>query len=330
MTPVFRRRYETSVPTLPLFERRLIIVTGKGGVGKTAVAMAAAVAAAIAGRRTLLVELTDTGTLGERLGLSHPLGREPRRIRAKLSACRLDAREALEDFIQGLMPIRLFARRLLNSWSFRTVAAAAPGIDEFLALYRLSRWERERGRGGRRPRYDLVIVDALATGHSIPLLTAPETFLRMVPVGPFAELARELRDLIQDARRTAVAVVTLPEEMAVNEAIELYQHLNGLGLPLTAPIVNGVLPRRFSPEEEGQIMNGSRMPAEWEPYAAAARFELARRRVARDHIARLRATLASVPICLPYVFTQALTLTTVGPIRDALAMAAGGTEDAAS
>lgn len=309
--------------TLPLLQRRLVVVTGKGGAGKTTVAMAAAVAAAIAGRRTLLVELTEAGVLGERLGLAHPLGREPRRVRAGLSACHLDAREALEDFVRGLMPIRLFARRLLNSWSFRTVAAAAPGLDEFLALYRLSRWEQERGRAGRRPRYDLVVVDALATGHTIPLLSAPDTFLRMVPVGPFADLARNLRELIQDARRTAVVVVTMPEEMAVNEAIELYRHLEGLGLPLTAPIVNGILPRRFSPEEESQIANGTGMPPEWTPYVAAARFELARRRVAEDHVARLRSTLSSAPICLPYVFTQALTLTSVGPIRDALAAAAG-------
>lgn len=305
----------------PLFDRRLVIFTGKGGVGKTAVAMAAALAAAAAGRRTLLVELTDIGALGERLGVAQPLGREPRRVRPNLAVCRLDARDALEDFVRGLMPFGLFARRLLNSWSFRTVAAAAPGLDEFLALYQLAQWEAERRPGSRRPRYDLIVVDAVATGHSIPLLTAPDTFVRMVPVGPFADLARKLRTLLRDEERTAVSVVTVPEEMAVNEAIDLYRQLDALDLPLTAPVVNAVLPRRFSPEEEAVIQGGG-VPAPWARYAAAARFELAWRRVADQHIARLRAALAPEPIRLPYVFTPALTLVTVGPLRDALAEAA--------
>jgi anion-transporting ArsA/GET3 family ATPase len=310
-----------TVSHLPLFDRRLVIVTGKGGVGKTAVAMGTALAAAAAGRRTLLIEFTGAGSLDERLGLPHPLGSEPRRVRANLAACRLDPQEALEGFVRGLMPLGLFARRLLGSWSFRTVAAAAPGLDEFLALHRLARWEEERRPGRRRPRYDLIVVDALASGHSLPLLSAPDTFLRMVPVGPFADLARRLRALIRDARRTAIAVVTMAEEMAINETIELYRHLVALELPLTPPIVNAVLPRRFAPDEETLLLNGSSTPAEWEPYASAARFELSRRRSAETHIDRLCAELPP-PVRLPFVYTHALTLTTVGPLRDALARAA--------
>jgi hypothetical protein len=118
-----------------------------------------------------------------------------------------------------------------------------------------------------------------------------------------------------------VSVVTLAEEMAVNEAIDLYRQLDALDLPLTAPVVNAVLPRRFSSEEEALIQSGG-VPAPWARYAAAARFELAWRRVADQHIARLRAALAPEPIRLPYVFTHALTLATVDPLRDALAEAA--------
>ena len=139
---------------------------------------------------------------------------------------------------------------------------------------------------------------------------------------PFADLARRLRTLVQDDRRTAVAVVTMPEEMAINETVELYQHLRRLALPLTPPIVNAVLPQRFSSEEEALIRDGVTLPAEWEPYAAAARFELSRRRVAEGHIDRLRGAGVPTPVQLPYVFTHALTLSTIGPLRDALAAAA--------
>jgi anion-transporting ArsA/GET3 family ATPase len=323
LTLLSGRGYENRVSGLPLFDRRLVIVTGKGGVGKSAVAMAAALAAAVRKHRTLLVELASTGTLTESLGLAQPLGSEPRRVRANLSAARLDPREAIEDFVRGLLPIGFLSRRLLGSWSFRTVVAAAPGIDEFLALYRIARWEGERRAGSRRARYDLVVVDAPATGHSLPLLGAPDTFLRMVPVGPFASLAGRLRALINDPARTVVAVVTMPDEMAVNEAIELYQQLDReLQLPLAPPIVNAVLPQRFSREEAQLIQNGAGAVPEWEPYAAAARFELARRRAADAHIRRLRAALATSPVRLPYVFTPALTLNTIGPLADALAAAA--------
>ena len=328
MTPRSARGYENRVSGLPLFDRRLVIVTGKGGVGKSTIAMAMALAAAIRGRRTLLVELTSTGTLSERLGLSRPLRGQPRRVRSNLAACRLDPREALEDFVRGLMPVKFLARALLGSRSFRTVVAAAPGIDEFLALYRLARWEEERQRGSRRPRYDLIVVDALATGHSLPLLGAPETFLRMVPVGPFADLARRLRALVTDRTRTVVAVLATPEEMAVNEAIDLHRHLDQeLKLPLAAPIVNAVLPRRWSRAEEAMIGNGKGIPPEWEPYAAVARFELARQLATESHISRLRASLGTPPLCLPYVFAKTLTLATAGPLVDALAAAAADTGD---
>jgi anion-transporting ArsA/GET3 family ATPase len=311
------------VTRLPVFDRRLVIVTGKGGVGKSAVAMAIALAASRRRRRTLLVEMTATPALGERLGLSRPLDSEPSSVSASLAACRLDPREALETFIRSLVPIGLFARRLLGSQSFQTLVAAAPGIDEFLALYRLAGWEAERRSGTRRPRYDLIVVDAHATGHSLPLLSAPETFLRMVPVGPFADIARRLRALVADATRTAVAVVAVPEEMAVNETIELHRHLAGeLRLPVVRPIVNAVPPERWSPAEERIICNGIGQLPQWQPFAAAVRFELARRRAAEAHIARLRSALGLDPVRLPYLFTTSLSVDAVGPLADALNVAA--------
>jgi anion-transporting ArsA/GET3 family ATPase len=273
----------------------------------------------------LLVEMAATPVLGERLGLSRPLDSAPRRVRASLSACRLDAQEALESFVRTLVPVRLFSRRLLNSQSFRTLAAAAPGIDEFLALYRLAGWEAEQQTGTRRPRYDLIVVDAHATGHSVPLLGAPETFLRMVPVGPFADIARRLHALVTDAARTAVAVVAVPEEMAVNEAVELHRHLaDELHLPVVPPIVNAILPERWSSAEEELISNGVDQHPQWAPFAAAVQFELTRRRAAEAHIARLRDTIGIEPIRLPYLFTTSLTIDAMSPLADALTAAAEG------
>jgi anion-transporting ArsA/GET3 family ATPase len=319
-----RRRDGRMGAGLPLFDRRLLIVTGKGGVGKSAVAMAAALAAATHSRRTLLVDLAGDGSLGERLGVRGALGAEPCRVRPNLAAVRLDPREALEDFLHGLLRFRALTNRLLGSTSFRIVTAAAPGIDEFLALYRIERWEAERRRGFHGRRYDLVVVDAPATGHALPLLAAPETFLRMVGVGPLADLATRLRALLADPTRTLVAVVTIPEEMAVTETIELYRTIGQqLGLPLAPPLVNAVPPRRFSRAEEALLGNGCLDRPDWRPYAGAARFEIARRRSAEAHIRRLRAALAITPLRLPFLFTRDLALADVGRLADALAAAAG-------
>ncbi len=285
-----------------VLQRRLVFVTGKGGVGKTAVTLALAVAAARAGKRVLVVEVNPYGRVGEYLG-GATLGPEPAEVLPGVSVACIVPTIVLEEFALRVLRIRALARRLLESQTFRIVAAAAPGIEDFLTLVRIAGWEDARvGLQRRRHRFDLVLVDAPATGHSVPLLATPGTLLKMLPFGPLAGTARELALLIGDPERTAVAIVTRAEEMAVNETLELAAAIMRLGVPLLPPIVNAVAPLRFTREETRRLLaEPPKVPATLRAYAAAGRFTAARQRTAEREIRRLGSSLAAAPIALPTV-----------------------------
>jgi anion-transporting ArsA/GET3 family ATPase len=285
-----------------VLHRRLVFVTGKGGVGKTAVTLALAVAAARAKRRVLVVEVNPYGRIGEYVG-GKTLGPEPIEIAPYLSAAAIVPAVIMEEFVHGILRIRALTRRLLESHTFRVVTAAAPGLEDFLTLVRIARWEDARAglRRGRH-RFDLILVDAPATGHSVPLLGTPGSLLKLLAFGPLARSARELALLLGDRDRTAVAVVTRAEEMAVNETLELAGALMRLGIEIMPPLVNVVTPLRFTVEEARRIRaDPPDLPSSLRPYAAAARFSVARQRAAERQVRRLGHALDRKPFCLPQV-----------------------------
>src|SRR5213593_2320853 len=173
-------------PRLPLTTQRLIVFTGKGGVGKTTVTAAFAQAAAAARRRVLAVEV-GRGRLGALLGAG-AVTHEPTRVAPRLSVARLEADAVLGDFILSALRLRVLARRLLESTTFQVLAAAAPGLPELLVLHRVVGWLEERRF--TRPTYDLILLDAPASGHSLPLLAAPRTLGALARFGPVATLLR--------------------------------------------------------------------------------------------------------------------------------------------
>lgn len=301
-----------------VLRRRLVFVTGKGGVGKTAVTLALATAAARARRRVLVVEVNPHGRVGEYLG-GVTLGPEPSEVAPGVSVASIVPTIIMEEFALRILRIRALARRLLESQTFRVVAAAAPGIEDFLTLIRVAGWEDARtGLQRRRHRFDLVLVDAPATGHSVPLLATPGTLLKMLPFGPLSGSARELALLLSDAQRTAVAVVTRAEEMAVNETLELSAAIMRLGVPLLPPLVNAVAPLRFTREESRRLLaDPPDVPASMRPHVAAGCFSAARQRNAEREIRRLGRALAAAPVYLPLVMTRRFAMPAIEELADA-------------
>lgn len=278
-------------------------MSGKGGVGKTVTTAALALFALRRRKRVLVVELSAYGRARELLG-GPPPGPEPAEIQPHLELVRIEPRRALEDFVQGILPVRALRQRLLQSQSFSILAAAAPGIEEFLALAKIAELEGLRSGLRRRPRYDLVIVDGPATGHSLPLLSTARTLMEMIPIGPIGRMAEKVNRLLGDPRRSAAVIVTIAEQMAVNETIEIATGLvRGAAVAVGPLVVNAVWPQRFSAEEARWLTSSGDYA---DPLIAAGRYHVERRHRTDEQLTRIRSELGVEPIEFPFVVNATL------------------------
>ena len=290
------------MPLDPILDRRLLFVTGKGGVGKTVAAATIALCALRHRKHVLLVELSPYGRIRELLGGPEP-GAEPVEILPRLEAVRIDPRDALEEFLDGLLRIRALTQRLLRSSSFSILAAAAPGIEEFLVLAKIANLERERVGLKRRPRHDLIIVDAPATGHSLPFLSTARSVMEMMPTSSIGRMAQDVGTLLSDPRKSAVVLVTTAEEMAVNETIELAAGVRqGRAIALGPVIANAIWPDRFQAEEAAWISAADGV----DPLVEVGRYHLEKRRRCEEQLARLASELRVQPIQLPFTLSREL------------------------
>lgn len=228
---------------LDLLDRRLLFVTGKGGVGKSAVAAALASLAAQHGRRTLVCEVDAKGDLA-RFYETGPTGFDPREVQPGLWAMTLTTEESLREYLRLHLRIPLIAKIGPLARSFDFVANAAPGVKEILTVGKVA-WEV------REDNYDLVVVDASASGHVIGQLAAPEAINDLVKVGLVRDQTGWMQEILHDPAATGVVVVTTPEEMPVVETLELVERLGAeTEVALSAVVANRVLPELFGRREE--------------------------------------------------------------------------------
>ncbi len=232
-------------PLTDLFSRRLLIVSGKGGVGKTTVSIALARLGVRSGKRVLLAGIETQGELGRLLGRPE-LGAEPVKVAAGVQACDLDAKTALRDFLRLRLKIHAIADRVASNRAFAGFFTAAPGLREYVLLGKA--WYEARDRSGwlsGGPRHDLVVLDAPASGHATAFLRAAHQ-ITDVMVGPLRTQATEIRAFVTDPALTALVLVATPEELAVNEAVEFARAARRpLGVHVGLVVLNGVFPRLF-------------------------------------------------------------------------------------
>ncbi len=290
-----------SAPSPPLFDRRLLFVIGKGGVGKTTVAGAMAVGLADRGLRVLLVEVASEQRSEALFGIAPPTGVTPGEVRPGLDVLSIDAERATEEYLARQLPMRPLVELMVRSRAFHQVAQAAPGLSELVTVGKL--WDFATAVRDGAPVWDRIVVDAPATGHGIALLEVAGRIRELASSGPIREQAAKIEQVIHHPAATGVAVVAIPEELAVSEAIEATEALRQRDLPVAAAVMNAV---RSSVATEGDEPALSRVAADAVPgpERAAARAALATLVAARHdatELAQLAAGTALPVAALPEV-----------------------------
>jgi anion-transporting ArsA/GET3 family ATPase len=282
-----------------VLEHELVVITGKGGVGKTTIAAAVGLLAAQRGLRAIVVEVGDQTRLP---GLFEHPANQPgveTKLQERLASISIDPDRALLEWLQALGG-RVSGRVLASSGTFQYFAAAAPGAKELVSMVKI--WElTQRRRWQRRAAgYDLVVLDAPATGNALGLLGSPQTFGAIARVGPIAGQSQRVKELLEQPGRTAYLAVAMATDMAVTEALELQDGLRRqLGRSLDWVIVNGLLPQRFSAAELKRIAaasadgNAPRADAAATAAAAGAAVAGGARRTSKDEALRHSAALAA-------------------------------------
>jgi anion-transporting ArsA/GET3 family ATPase len=227
-------------PAPSLLQRRLVIVTGKGGTGKTTVAAALAVAAAQRGLRVLVAEVGSDSQVPRLIDPNAPaVGYEERAIAPRITAIRIDPYAALAEYLGLQIRVPGLVQRVVRNQAFHQLLQASPGWRELITLGKV--WHLEQMRDARAPRYDRIVVDAPATGHGVTLLDVPRVVVSTVRAGPLRHHTERVEALLADPQRTLLLPVSLAEELPCRETASLVERVrSGLSVHVDRVIVNGV------------------------------------------------------------------------------------------
>jgi anion-transporting ArsA/GET3 family ATPase len=300
-----------------LLSHRLIFVTGKGGVGKSTVSTALGLLAARRGLRTIVAELAAQDRVQQAFD-HHGDGFTEVEVAPGLHTISIDPQHAMEEYLR--VKTGAVGQVLAHSRLFGIFAMATPGMRELLSIGKV--WELaqlHRRTDGGIP-YDLVIVDAPATGHGVGLLRTPRTFADIARVGPIAHQANQIATTICDRAFTAIVAVATPEEMPVTETLMMRDALEREGLGLDAVVLNAVYPERFTEPETARLRRrlGQETSPATQAALRAALSEDSRAQIQRQQRARLQADLGMEPVVLPYLFSDGIGPEQVERLADVL------------
>jgi anion-transporting ArsA/GET3 family ATPase len=297
-----------------LIERRLIFIAGKGGVGKSTMTAALGLTAAKRGRRVCLVE-TDGQEQMASLFRTEPVGYEGRTLAPNIRGLSITTEGALKEFATTRMPLHQISQHLIDNRLMRYFLDATPGLKELLALGKIAHMVAEEDD-------DVVIVDLPATGHGLAMLSVPDVVIGAVHAGPLLNYAEETRDLINDPEVSAVCFVTLAEELAASETIELYDAImRDMDIAIGPVIANGVHLPLIEEKNKGRFESLARRWKKGKDTASlveGAELEMSRAALNRAYVERLEEGLGKPPLVVPFLFTGAVDWNALVRISDEL------------
>jgi anion-transporting ArsA/GET3 family ATPase len=289
---------------MSLFDKQLVIIAGKGGVGRTTVAAAMALASAHKGKRVLLAQTKSKERLSRLFGVA-PVGTDLVRLRDRLWAVNMTPAAALREYGAMVLRSEFIARQVLENKVSRAFLHAIPGLEDYSMLGKV--WFHTTEQEDGRKKWDQVILDGPATGHLITMLQIPQAILDAVPEGPLTRPAASALELLRDPRRTAMSIVTLAEDLPSNEAIELSRKATEkIGITLGPLVVNALYPPRFVTGVSARALNALPENVDddgLQPLVSAARTAQRRRELNDKYLERLRNEVPVPQAQLPYLFS---------------------------
>jgi anion-transporting ArsA/GET3 family ATPase len=293
---------------MSLLDRTLILVCGKGGVGRSTVAAAIASACAARGRKTLLYETNANDRYGEYFG-TPPLGPEVAPLGPNLWGVNATPASALAEYGLMILKFQKVYEMVFENRVTKAFLRAIPGLDDYALLGKAWYHTTDSKRG--KPVWDTVVYDLPASGHAMSMLRVPWVITETVPEGPLTRDARTIQALLTDATRTAAVLVTLAEEMPANEAVELEAKLTALGIAPQHAVINQVYPDRFPPGGAvGKVLDAlvgaPALTAPLRELAAQAALARDRHALNQRYLTELHARLRAPITELPMLFTARL------------------------
>ncbi len=286
---------ETKFSLDALLRRRLLFVSGKGGVGKTTTSLALGLAAAQRGKKVVIAEVNSEEQIAHLL--EHPpIGYKETELVAGLKGLwgiNIDPKKSFEEYVLLQIRFRKLYKVVFENKYVRHFIEATPGLADLMSIGKIYALTND---------YDLVIVDAPATGHGIALLEIASIVSNAVRVGPLRTEADRIDQLLRDPEQTQILLVTLPEEMPVTEALEMNEGLkNRLGLPLSVVFLNQFYEDHFTPAEKKEL---GKIVAKKNGLARILEIQLTRSELSKIYRERLRSEMPGRPVVpIPFLFT---------------------------
>ncbi len=296
---------------MDLFDKQLVFVVGKGGVGKTTVACCLALAAARRGKKVLLCEVDGVSRAAQLLGVEPAEAGAAGPVVDGVAVMGVEGSAALAEYLGMIVPVRRFLQAVMKSDLYQYFVAAASGLKELMTIGKI--WyeaQRTDERDGTR-KWDVVIVDAPATGHGLQYLRMPTAARDAFGVGLVRREAEKVVELLSDPKRTAIHLVTTAEEMPVNESVVMARRIDEeLRMPLGVLFVNRLHTEQFRRADIDSLLEAarsSRTPAikrTLTDVASRATEESGWTRLNKRYLRQLKQEVDLPRVELPFVFAE--------------------------
>ncbi|MEM9194411.1 MAG: ArsA family ATPase [Myxococcota bacterium] len=290
--------------TTPALDRRFLFVVGKGGVGKTSISAALALAAAKRGKR-VLVAMCNTKERISHLLETDPVGEEVGTVAEGVDAVNMSPQAALREYGAMVLKVRTVYTAVFENRLVSAFLRGVPGIEAWSMLGKAYFHTKETDEQDQ-PKYDLVIVDAPATGHGLDMLRVPQVLLDVAPPGLLRREAEGAMELFRDPTRGGIVLCTIPEDMPTNETLELHEALTEeLELPIASLVINAVLPPLFDDSHRRLIAELQEKDGASGPFHSlleAGRRRATREQIQTESIQRLRSGIEAPVVKLPQLF----------------------------